>query len=179
MELFFAKTTILHIDPIFVCIKDETGADLGNFNCPLCKKNFPCPLQLERQIVNCQVKPSSISDIKPFITMTSNNICPILSDDEIADTLETTGSDIKPSVPFTPFVGTVHGVQLVVIDEDESQHPLELSDDEIPSHHVKGSLSPLSSDLEVENIQEISRQHNISYQGQRGYLYDFTTIRNV
>ena len=71
LELFFAKAKILHINPVFVCVKDKTDADLGNFNCQLCKKNLTGPL---RKRHNCQVKPSTISDIKPFLTSTNNSI---------------------------------------------------------------------------------------------------------
>ena len=73
MEFIFAKTTILHIDPVFSIIKDEDSyCNQPNFTCPLCSKTFPEPLRLKRHLLSCKTNPSLQSDIKTFLPKSTN-----------------------------------------------------------------------------------------------------------
>ena len=77
IECYFAKTSILHVDPVLDVpdIKNEFEAiSTDELRCSLCKRSFGGPTRYKRHVVQCTA-PSTEEDVKPLLpTSVSTNV---------------------------------------------------------------------------------------------------------
>ena len=85
IECYFAKTSILHVDPVLDVpdIKNEFEAiSTDELRCSLCKRSFGGPIRYKRHVVQCTAS-STEEDVKPLLptnVSTNDSFCVINED---------------------------------------------------------------------------------------------------
>ena len=171
--MFFARTQVLHVDPVlnlqsdtFQNMKQETENEVCEYKCPLCSKSFGGALRLKRHVTSCKPTPQFV-DLKPFVPNNSIFAEQLLISSDDSDT---DSADINPiNIPLPnpevlssnldadlkPFVlnNSIFGEQLLISSDESDTDSADINPVYIPPSDPEIVYSCSDTESQPDDIE--------------------------